>query len=245
MEFVSSQRRGVVAVMTWRHEEQNRFTTAFLREVLDGLAELERDPDVRAVVVATGLEKHFSSGIFLEWMMAQGAKGPAPIAEFLDVLHRVLLVVTAYPKPLVGAIGGHAVGAGAIVPAGFDYRLMQADRGFIRFPEVQVNIPFWPGMMALLKDVIPAAPLRDFVYTGKPFTGAQAKEMGFIDELCAREALVPRAVELAAELATGDLETYRAIKLELRRGVLSVMERQDPATIAAFVDRIAKAGGKA
>ena len=243
MEFVRVEKQGAVAVVTLRHEEQNRFTTPFLREILDALAELERDEVVRAVVVATGQEKHFSSGLHLEWMMVQGAKGPAVLKEFMQMLHRLLVTATAYPKPLVGAIGGHAVGAGAVFAACLDFRLMPLDRGFIRFPEVQVSIPFWPGMMALIKDILPAASLRDFVYTGKPFPSARAKEMGFVDELCPREGLVARAVELAAELATGDLATYGLIKRELRRGVLDTMEREDPRAIAALVAGMAKAYG--
>jgi enoyl-CoA hydratase/carnithine racemase len=243
MENLHIDRDGPVAVMVWHHEEQNRFTTTFVREILAALDELERDERVRGVVVASAIEKHWSQGIFLQWMMAEGANGPAGIEEFLHELLRLLITATAYPKPIVAAINGHVAGGGTILAAAMDYRLMNADRGFVRLPEVHVAIPFWPGMMALLKDVIPAPGLRDFVYTGKPFTGVQAKAMGFIDELCPRERLVPRAVELVKELAGGDLETYKIIKREMRRGTLAMMEREDPPTIAVLIDKLTKAHG--
>lgn len=240
MEFVSVEKKDSVAVLTWRHEEQNRFTTPFLTEVLDSLEELEQDERVRGVVIASGLEKHWCQGLLLKWMFAQSAKDPELLKQFLHVLLRLMIKTTGYPKPLVGAINGHATGAGAILATAFDYRLMNESHGKIRFPEVQIGVPFWPGMMALMKDVIPAPSLRDFVYTARPFTSAQAKEMGFIDELCPLENLVNRAVELTGKLATGDLYTYRVCKHQIRGDVLSVMENEDPKSIITFVENITK-----
>ena len=67
---------GSVAVMTWAHEEQNRFTTDFLGEVCDGWEALAADDTVRGVVVTGAQERFFSTGIYLEWLMAEAAKGP-------------------------------------------------------------------------------------------------------------------------------------------------------------------------
>jgi len=225
---IEIKRDGAVAVMTWRHEEQNRFTTPFLTEVCDAWDALAAQDDVRGVVVTGAQEKFFSTGIHLERLMAEAVADRGSVLVFLEALRRALVTATGFPKPLVGALNGHAVAGGAILAACFDYRLMRDDYGFVRLPEVQIDIPFTPGMVALFKDLLPAASFRTLALTGDRVTGAQAKAMGYIDELVPAAELVPRAVALAAKLGAVNLGTYATIKRSLKRGVLEVLERDDP-----------------
>lgn len=221
-------RDGPVAVMTWAHEEQNRFTTPFLTEVCDAWEALAADDGVRGVVVTAAQERFFSTGIHLEWLLGEGASGPEGVLRFLDALHRTLLSAVGFPKPMVGALNGHAVAGGAIVAACFDFRLMRADSGFVRLPEVQIDIPFTPGMTALFQDMLPPASFRDLALTGDRVTNERAKEMGYVDELVPASELVARAVALAGKLGAVNLTTYASIKRGLRRRVIEVMERDDP-----------------
>ena len=55
------------------------------------------------------------------------------------------------PENVAAAFGG-----GAILACACDYRLMRSDRGFFCFPEVDVNIPFLPGMLASVQRAVPA-----------------------------------------------------------------------------------------
>jgi enoyl-CoA hydratase/carnithine racemase len=242
MEFLRIEKHGPVAVMVFAHEEQNRFTTPFLTEVLASWDEFEKDESVSAVVVSGGAGKYFSTGLYLEWMIAEGQKDPELVGRFLVLLNQLLLRAASFPKPLVAALNGHAVGGGAILAACMDFRLMVADRGFIRLPEVQINIPFWPGMTAIFKDILPAKSFRDMAYLGDRYTSAQAKDLGYIDELCAADALLPRAVELAARLGQAKSETYAAIKSSLRKTVIDIMKRDDPAAIMVFVENMKRSG---
>lgn len=219
---------GPVAVMTWAHEEQNRFTTPFLTGVCDAWEALARDDSVRGVVVTAAQERYFSTGIHLEWLMTEGASAPGGIQAFLDSLHRVLLLAAGFPKPMVGALNGHAVAGGAILAACFDFRLMRNDAGFVRLPEVQIDIPFTPGMIALFKDTLPPASFRDLALTGERVTNERAKEMGYVDELVPISELVPRAVALAGKLGSVNLGTYASIKRGLRQRVIEAMEQGDP-----------------
>ena len=235
MEFFDVKKDGHVAIIIWHYGEQNQFTTPFLRANLETLAELEADASVCGVVVASSVEKYFSTGLHLAWMMEQGAKDPENVREFLELLHQILYTWAGFGKPLIAAIGGHSVGAGCILPACADYRLMTMERGFVRLPEVQINIPFWPGMSAILKDILPPASVRNMFLTGDKFTAAEAQALGYIDELCTADTLVPRAVALAAKLGAADPRTYRAIKHGMREGVLRIMRDDDPKAVEEFV----------
>jgi enoyl-CoA hydratase/carnithine racemase len=231
MEFVRLDKDGPVAILTMAHEEENRFTTAFLAELLSALDACAADDFVRAVVVTAAQERFFCSGLHLAWMIEEGAKGPGGLVAFLERFRELLVGVTGFPKPLVGAIGGHVAAAGVVFAAGFDYRLMNADRGKVRLPEVHMNLEFLPGAMALLRDILPPRSLRDLLYPGQAVTGAEAHRLGFVDALHHRDRLIHEAIELARSLGTAQLPTYAHVKRGLRQGVLQVMETEDRAFI--------------
>lgn len=243
MEFLTIEKEGSVAVMKWHHEKQNRFNTPFMNEILAALDELEKDDNTRAVVVTAVQEKYFSTGLFLDWMMQQGAKDPGLIQHFLETLNTFLMRFTAFPKPMVAAINGHAIAAGAFITSCMDYRYMREDKGLVGLPEVQIDIPFWPGMIAILRASMPEKSLRDMAYTGDRYTSQMAYDMGFIDALLPADELLPKSIELATKLGQANTETYAAIKLGLRKGVLDIMKNEDPAAIGLFMKRMHAAFG--
>ena len=241
MEYLSIEKEGPVAVMAWKNEKENQFTTPFMKEILAGLQKLAKDKKVRGVVITSALKKYFSTGLHLEWILSQGAKDPKLIKEYLEILHKFIINLTAFPKPLIAAINGHAVAAGAIMCACMDFRLMREDKGLVALPEVQIDIPFWPGMTAIFKDILPSGSFRDLAYTGDKFTSEQAMDLGFVDMLCPKDELLPVAIKLAHKLGQANPETYAAIKLGLRRNVLDIMKKEDPKAIKEFMDRVKKA----
>jgi len=235
MEFLDIEKKDRVAVIKWRHEEQNRFHTPFLEENLTILDELANDDKTCGVVVTSATEKFFSTGLYLEWMMEQGGKNPENLRAFLELIHKFLIVITGYPKPLIAAINGHAAGAGAIVAACMDFRFMREEKGFVRLPEIHINIPFWPGMTAIFKDIMPARHIRDLFYLGEKHTALEMAKMGYVDFVCPYDKLVPKAVEMAAKLGIAESKTYAIIKRGLRQRVLEIMEKEDSQAIEDFM----------
>lgn len=224
-----------VGLIFWKHEEQNRFIPPFVEDFLEALLHLEKDPSIRAVVVSARSEKYFSTGLDLDFLKDRGTEDTEVLRGFLCRINEMLLRITAFPKPLVAAINGHAVGLGCIIPACMDYRLMTKDRGFVRLPAVRIGLAPWPGMLAICREIMPAAAFRDMLYKGEAFTSLQAREMGYIDELCSRDRLLARAVELARELGASDLKTFAILKEHIRRRVLDTMRNEDPKAIEGFL----------
>jgi len=238
MQFISTERKGPVVVYSWHHEEQNLFNTPFIKEILQSLEEAKLDERITGVVVTSSLEKYWSSGLYLDWIIQQGQKDIALLREFLEMLRWMLITMTSYPKPLVAAINGHCVAAGAIVAACMDFRLMREDKGFVRLPEVQIDIPFWPGMTEVFHSMMPRSSFRDLAYTGDRFSAIKAKQLGFIDEYCPQNELLDRSVKLAQKLGMANWKTYAAIKNDHMRNALKVMEEEDPEAIEEFIERM-------
>lgn len=182
--------------------DENRFSPDWLQRVhsfLDG---------VEGALVTTGGGKFYSNGLDLDWLTAHGDQASRYVADVQELFARVLTL----PVPTVAAVNGHAFGAGAMLAMAHDFRVMRADRGFFCFPEADINIPFTPGMAALIQaKLTPAAAIASMT-TGHRFGGPEALAAGLVDETAAESELVKVASERVRVLAGKDRGTLAAIK---------------------------------
>jgi enoyl-CoA hydratase/carnithine racemase len=167
MAIVEWKKDGTVAILTMTNGE-NRFNPDFNAAMLQAFDEIEADPDLKAVVITSNDAKNWSLGIDLMWMMDKVGKKDLPaVRSFIyganDLFRRILL----FPMPVIAAINGHAFGDGSIMACCCDFRFMKADKGFFCFPEVDIDIPFLPGMLAMLRKAIPYYKMEDAVFSGK------------------------------------------------------------------------------
>ncbi|MFJ9785402.1 enoyl-CoA hydratase/isomerase family protein [Amycolatopsis sp. NPDC101161] len=183
-------------------DDENRFSPEWLQRVHSTL------DDVDDVLVTTGGGKFYSNGLDLEWLTANGDKAAEYVADVQELLARVLTL----PVPTVAAVNGHAFGAGAMLAMAHDFRVMRADRGFFCFPEADINIPFTPGMAALIQGKLTPAAAIASMTTGRRFGGADALAVGLVDEIAAEDEVVKVASERVAALAGKDRGTLGAIK---------------------------------
>ena len=183
-------------------DDENRFSPEWLQRVHSTLDEVDD------VLVTTGGGKFYSNGLDLDWLMANGDKAAEYVAEVQELFARVLTL----PVPTVAAINGHAFGAGAMLAMAHDFRVMRADRGYFCFPEADINIPFTPGMAALIQGKLTPASAVASMTTGRRFGGADALAIGLVDEIASEGEVVKVASERVRALAGKDRGTLGAIK---------------------------------
>ena len=182
--------------------DENRFSLDWLQRVhsfLDG---------VTGPLVTIGSGKFYSNGLDLDWLLANGDQAAKYVAEVQELFARVLTL----PVPTVAAINGHAFGAGAMLAMAHDFRVMRTDRGYFCFPEVDIRIPFTPGMAALIQGKLTPAAAIASMTTGRRFGGADALALGLVDETAPEPDLVKVASDRVAALAGKDPGTLGAIK---------------------------------
>ncbi len=228
MEWIKLSNEDGICTMTMDHKAENRFNGPFVQEIRDTLAELAADKEVKSVVITGAHEKYFCNGLQLDWMMQQDAK---TLQEFLINATQLLKDTALFPKPLIGAINGHAFGLGAIWSTGFDFRIMREDRGWACFPEMDINIPFVPGMIAICEHGLGTTAFREMAWTAKRYTGPEAVEAGYAREAVSKEQLMPKTLELAAFMAAKAQPAFGQTKQRWARWVAEVIDNLDPEII--------------
>ncbi|SFP96428.1 enoyl-CoA hydratase/isomerase family protein [Amycolatopsis rubida] len=197
---------GAVHVLDFGADE-NRFAPTWLEEVHAHLDTVTAGKEPAALVTIGG-GKYYSNGLDLDWLTSH----PGDASEYVSSVHDLLARVLALPVPTVAAVNGHAFGGGAMLAMAHDFRVMREDRGYFCFPEADLDLPFTPGMAALVQaKLAPAAAIASMT-TGSRFGGPQAKALGLVDATAALEDLRTAAIDRVAPLAGKDRGTLGAIK---------------------------------
>ncbi len=219
-----------VAVVTMNSGE-NRFNPGFIEEFMVTLDSVERDTGAKALVVRSSHDKIFCNGIDLDWLVPIAKANDADtIKKFCHALNALLRRIVTYPMPTVAAITGHAFAGGAIMSCCFDFRFMRSDRGFFCFPEVDLGIPFWPGMVAMVRKAMPQYILDELYYTGKRITGKECEEHRIVTKSCPIDELMPTVLSFAKGL-NKTRAYYKAQKDRMNAGIVRIIDEEDPAVI--------------
>jgi enoyl-CoA hydratase/carnithine racemase len=201
-----------VATLTLSDGE-NRFNPDFLTAFIDVLDEIEADTAATTLVVTASHEKIFCNGIDLEWLVPViQCQDTARAKEFFYRLNRLFKRIVTYPLLTVAGISGHAFAGGAILSCAFDFRFMRSDRGFFCLPEVDLGIPFLPGMNALLKKAMPMYMVEYLEYTGIRLTADQCARHHIIHKACPMETLVAETMAFAK-----GMNKKRAVVAEMKK----------------------------
>jgi enoyl-CoA hydratase/carnithine racemase len=186
--------------------DENRFSPGFLDEMDAHLDEIISAG--AQGLVTTGGGKFYTNGLDLDWLAANGDQTQWYVGRVQGMLARVLTL----PVPTAAAVVGHAFGAGAMLALAHDFRVMRADRGFFCLPEVDIRIPFTPGMAALIQAKLAPQAAVASMTTGRRFGGDDAERLGLVDAVAAEGAVTPAAVDLLRPLGGKDPGTLGAIK---------------------------------
>lgn len=161
----------------------------------------------RAVVLA-GNAKAFSAGLDLKTLPALERPEMSAFARGFNSLFRDVL---AYPRPVVAAVDGPAMAGGAILALASDFRLV-GPNAKLGVTEVPVGIPFPAPVAALVRARLPPQEHAPALYRGQIRGGEECVRTGWAHELVPSAQLVPRALELARELAEHHPPAYAAAK---------------------------------
>jgi enoyl-CoA hydratase/carnithine racemase len=242
---VSYSTIGPVAVV---HLDRPHRLNAVVPALVDGmLAAFDRAgaEDVRAVVLA-GRGRAFCAGHDL--------KEPAPAEDEAEARLRlqriqdVTRAIRSLPVPVVAAVHGYALGAGAEFALGCDLVVVGQDARF-GFPEVGVGLSVTGGISALLPRTVGLVRAKELLFLGEHLSAEEAYRLGLVNTVVPAGSHEQAALDLAGRLAEQPPAALALAKSLLDHGVDSTVDaafdREVDAALATMATGEAQAGAEA
>ncbi|MGH9500314.1 MAG: enoyl-CoA hydratase/isomerase family protein [Terriglobales bacterium] len=186
----------VATITLNRPDKRNAISYELIDDLRAALDEIVKSS--AQILILTGAGKAFCSGMDLENLKALTGRSPEQSLKDSEIMAGLFRSVYDFPKPTIAAVNGAAIAGGCGLATLCDFTLAVPEA---KFGYTEVRIGFVPAIVStfLLRQV-GEKHARDLLLTGRIIDAAEAYRMGLINEIVAAEKLVPRALELAAQL---------------------------------------------
>jgi cyclohexa-1,5-dienecarbonyl-CoA hydratase len=189
---IKTETKGAVARVHLAHPPVNVIDIPMMEELRAVLAELEKRPDVTAIVLS-GSEKAFSAGVDIP------SHTRDKVAGMLEKFHAVIRAMAASQKVLIAAVKGSCLGGGAEMALLCDIVVTANDAQW-GFPEI--SLACYPPVAAVaLAAAVGQKRAAELVLTGKTISGAEATQIGLANMVCNARQVDARVQEVTARLA--------------------------------------------
>lgn len=186
---------------------------------------LSADRDVKAVVT-TGVGKAFSAGGDME-MFTRLIEDPVARQSQIIEARSIFLEAISFPKPLVSAVNGPAVGLGCSIALLSDF-LVMGKSSYLSDPHVAVGLVAGDGGAAMLPLLTGLMKAKQYVMLGDRITAPTAEQLNLVTKVADDDAVLDEAVAIGERLAALPAQALRATKvamnMHLSRAALGVLE---------------------
>ena len=224
-ETILVETSDAVATLTlYRPEKRNAYTSQMGEEIVAAFRALRDDDAVRAVIL-TGAGQGFCAGVDLEALAALQAgrttgKGPKLGEE--EFVNAFPLELLEYPKPVIAAIHGAAIGVGVTMSLPCDLRIA-GEGAKLGLTFTKLGILPGLGSTHLLPRIVGLAKAQELVLTARIIRAPEALEIGLVNRVVPDASLLETAREIAAAIAECDPIALRLAKRALQHGAVSGM----------------------
>ena len=217
---------GIATITLNRPEKLNAYTLEMGDEVVDAFARIRADAAVR-VALLTGAGRGFCAGVDLDALKAHLTKPAVPGAPRLgeeDFLRKLPLELAAFPKPVIVAIHGAAIGVGVTMTLPCDVRIA-ADDAKLGLTFAKLGLLPGLGSTHLLPRLVGTAKALELVLTARVIPAAEAAEIGLVNRTVPPDALLGEARAMARMMAECPPAALAAAKRALHFGAGATMEQ--------------------
>jgi len=212
------QSQDQVATITFnRPNVLNAFQGVMFQQFIEMLDEVSRNDSIRVVMI-TGTGRAFSAGIDLEELShdLDGATVNDGQRAVLDDLQEITRRLVNLQKPVLSALNGLAVGAGAEIAIASDIRIA-SETAYFQFTEVKRGLMETNGVMYRLPRFVGMGRAAHILLTGERVSAQSALEMGLVTKVVAYENILQAGMEIADTLAANAPISLRLIKQVLNQ----------------------------
>ncbi|KON86816.1 enoyl-CoA hydratase [Sporosarcina globispora] len=197
MEYLKWSHQDFVATITIERPPANALSSGLLKELSAVLDEVENNEEIRVILIH-GEGRFFSAGADIkEFTTIESGEDFSNLATYgQDLFERM----EKFPKPIIAAIHGAALGGGLELAMGCHFRLV-AENAKLGLPELQLGlIPGFAGTQRLPR-YVGAARAAEMLFTSDPITGLEAVQYGLANHAYPEEQLLDNAYNMAKKIA--------------------------------------------
>ena len=217
-QYIRVEKAGRVAVLTLnRPDFRNALHMDAHAELEQVWSDLAQDEEVYAIVL-TGAGKTFSAGGDVKGMAARSGtvEGLKYTLKVPASTRRMFQNILDVPQPIIAAVNGDAVGLGATLVLFSDISII-AETAKFGDTHTKVGLVAGDGGTAVWPLLIGPSRAKDFLMRSLIVSGAEAQRMNLINYTLPTEQVLPRAMEIAAELAEMPIWAVRWTKLSVNK----------------------------
>ncbi|MFC9255823.1 enoyl-CoA hydratase/isomerase family protein [Amycolatopsis thailandensis] len=207
---------GICVIWLNRPERLNAVVAELVDDLLEALDAAAKS-DARAVVLA-GRGRAFCAGHDLKEPTPEGDSRPR-----LDRLQDVTRRLRGLRQPVIAAVHGYAIGAGAEFAMGCDL-ILAADDAVFAFPEVSLGLSVTGAASRLLPLLVGPLKAKELLLLGERVSGAEAYELGLVNAALPVDDLMDTALAWAAKIASHPAAAATMAKRALDSGIDSSLD---------------------
>jgi len=210
------EKDGAVAVITFNNPKAlNALTKETFETLAAGLLELAEDKSVRAVILTGAGDKAFVAGGDIGYLATLDVDGAR---NFSLLAQKVLEQLETFPKPVIAAVNGYALGGGCELCMACDLRVA-ADTA--RFGQPEVNLGIIPGFAGTqrLARLVGKARAKEMIFSGAMISAAEAERIGLVNRVVPADRLMAETRALVATMTDKSASAIKLSKEAIENGV--------------------------
>ena len=206
-----------------RPEVMNALNLEVRKELLKVLAGAEKDDSVRALVITGVGDKAFSAGADIKMFQTMT---PFLAKEYLKITKSASDRIENFPKPVIAAVNGYAIGGGLELAMSCDIIIASEDA---KFGQGEINVGIIPGVGGTqrLPRLVGVKKAKEMIFTGDLIDAKSALEIGLVNSVVAKADLMESVEKLVAKIVTKSPLVLRLAKQALNRSVAGLKEGLD------------------
>ena len=215
MEFKNilwEKREGVGIITINREDVRNALKAEIREDIAAALQFAEDDPEVRVVIITGAGEKVFSAGGDIKAMAEN---------TMWDILNRKLDIfaqVHQFPKPVIAAINGLALGGGCELAMACDFRV-GSEKARLGQPEINLGIFPGGGATQRLQKLIGVGRAKELIFTGDIIDAREAERMGLLNKVFPANELMDKTMEIARKICSKGPLALKLAKMSMNMGM--------------------------
>jgi methylglutaconyl-CoA hydratase len=203
-----SESNAIATITLNRPDKRNAISYELIDDLIAALKQAASSP--AQIVIVTGAGKAFCSGMDLDNLKQLAGRTHEQNVQDSETMASLFRTLYDFPKPTIAAVNGAAIAGGTGLATLCDFTLAVPEA---KFGYTEVRIGFVPGIVSsYLIANVGEKRARDLLLTGRLFDAEEAYKLGLVTEIVQPEQLMPRALQLGAQLMENSPASLRTTK---------------------------------